>query len=301
MNWTEKYRPKRVSDIIGQENFIKDATSWIEIKEMPNVLIYGNPGNGKTTAGHALANEILGESKSLNFIEINASQDRRLDTIRDTITNFANTKGTDDVPFKICFLDEIDGMTKDSQRALKRTMERAISVRFVITCNEAQDVDYAIRSRCANYWFQPLSADSMYRVLTDIVKAENYEVADEELMLYCESINGDMRRAINELQACAFSESTLSEKTKIFMKNYTTIMNYLFMNKKYEANELLLKEILSGRSVKEICSNLHHCVLDMEIDRSTMFKCLNHIGELEWRGKSMTPKIVVSWFVAQFN
>ena len=62
-----------------------------------------------------------------------------------------------------------------------------------------------------------------------------------------------------------------------------------------------MKEILSGRSVKEICNNLHYCVLEMEIDRSTMFKCLASIGEMEWRSKTMTPKIVVSWFAAQFT
>ena len=144
MNWTEKYRPKRIADIRGQNKFVADATSWIEKNNMPNVLIYGNPGNGKTTAGHCLANEFLGDGKQNNFIEINASQDRKLDTIRTTITNFANTKGSDDVPFKICLLDEIDGMTRDSQRALKRTMERATNVRFIITCNEHSDVDYAI-------------------------------------------------------------------------------------------------------------------------------------------------------------
>ena len=301
MNWTEKYRPKRISDIVGQQKFTQDAQSWICHGEMPNILIHGDAGTGKTTAAHALANEILGESKPLNFIEINASQDRKLDTIRNTISNFATTKGTDDVPFKICFLDEIDGMTKDSQRALKRTMERAINVRFIITCNEQQDVEYPIRSRCANYHFPPLKVESMYKVLTDIVCGENYEVSSSDLMKYCESINGDMRRAINELQACAFSESPLIEKTKDFMNDYYNIIGHLVDGSIYEANTLLLEEILSGRSVKEICSNLHHCVLEMEIDKSTMFKCLNHIGELEWRGKSMTPKIVVSWFASQFN
>jgi len=95
-------------DIKGQNKFVKDALSWNMRKEMPNIMIYGIPGNGKTSAAHALGNDFLGVSKSMNFIEINASQDRRIETIRTTITNFANHKGTDNVPFKICFLDEID-------------------------------------------------------------------------------------------------------------------------------------------------------------------------------------------------
>ena len=298
MNWTEKYRPQRVSDIRGQIKFVSDANSWIERGDMPNVLIYGNPGNGKTTAGHCLANEFLGDGKSVNFIEINASQDRKLDTIRNTISNFANTKGT--TPFKICMLDEIDGMTRDSQRALKRVMERATNVRFIITCNEHSDVDYAIRSRCANYWFEPLPYEDMYKMLWYISIEENFKVNDDDLLEYCKAINGDMRRGINELQACAFSGTDIIEKSREFLNNYTKIMEHIVKREVFEANDLLMKEVLSGRSVKEICNNLHHCVLDMEIDRSIMFKCLSHIGEMEWRSKSMTPKIIVSWFSAQF-
>ena len=300
MNWTEKYRPKRISDIIGQTKFVSDATSWIERGDMPNVLIYGNPGNGKTTAGHCLANEFLGKRKGSNFLEVNASQDRKLDTIRNTISNFANTKGTDDVPFKVCLLDEIDGMTRDSQRALKRTMERAINVRFIITCNEHSDVDYAIRSRCANYWFEPLKYDVMYKMLSTISREENFDVNQDDLLAYCKAINGDMRRGINELQACAFSDTSIIEKSKELLNNYVKIMEHITKREVFEANDLLMKEVLSGRSVKEICNNLHHCVLDMDIDRSIMFKCLSHIGEMEWRSKSMTPKIIVSWFSAQF-
>ena len=302
MNWTEKYRPKRIAEVIGQNKFVADATQWVNRKEMPNVLIYGQQGNGKTTAAHCLANEILGESKPLNFIEINASQDRRLDTIRTTITNFANTKGTDDVPFKICFLDEFDGMTKDSQRALKRTMERATNVRFIITCNDVHSIEHPIRSRCANYWFEPLDILTMNKMLLFICEQEdiNPDAMLEDILNLCVSVNGDMRRAINELQASAYSGISLEEKTKDFMKNYSMVLDLLNEQELSKANDILMDEVLKGRSVIEICNNLHHCVLETNMNRSTMFKCLSHIGEMEWRSKSMTPKIIVSWFVAQF-
>ena len=300
MNWTEKYRPKRINDIIGQQRFVDDATSWIERNDMPNVLFYGPAGTGKTSAGLVLAREFLGENFNNNFKEINASQDRRLDTIRDTISNFASWKSTSDVPFKICLLDELDGMTKDSQRALKRTMERAHNVRFIITCNDEHNVEYPIRSRCANYLFSPLNVDTMCTMLREISIKEYYEVDTKELENFCETLNGDMRRAINEIQACAFSKSNLKEKTKEFMNNYTEIIKNFHNSKIVEANDLLLKEVYRGRTVKEIANNLHHCVLDMDLNRSEMFKCLTHIGEMEWRSRSMTPKILVSWFAAQF-
>ena len=287
MNWTEKYRPARITDIVGQRRFVDDATSWIKINDMPNILLYGPAGTGKTTAGLVLAREFLGE-------------DRRLDTIRETITNFASLKSTSDVAFKFCLLDEFDGMTKDSQRALKRTMERAHNVRFIITCNDEYNVEYPIRSRCANYLFSPLDVDTMVAMLSGICDKENYNVCVVELERFCETLNGDMRRAINEIQACAFSNSNLSDKTKEFMNNYVEILKAINAGDATKGNELLLKEVYSGRSVKEIATNLHHCVLDMGLERKKMFKCLTHIGEMEWRSRNMTPKILVSWFAAQF-
>ena len=300
MNWTEKYRPSSVAGIIGQTRFCDDATSWVERNDMPNICLYGNAGTGKTTAAYALANEILGEHFSSCFKEINASQDRRLDTIRETVTNFASWKSTDEVPFKIILMDELDGMTKDAQRALKRTMERAHNVRFIITCNNQHNVEYPIRSRCANYWFQPLAVDVMVLLLQDISLQENYEVDVDELEQFCEALNGDLRRGINELQACAFSKSNLSEKTKEFMNNYTEIIRHLIEGNCTSANKLLLKEVYSGKNVKEIANNLHHCVLEMDMNRVKRFKCLSSVGEMEWRSNSMTPKILVSWLAAQF-
>ena len=300
MNWTEKYRPQRIEDIRGQRKFVDDAKYWIERDDMPNVLIYGMGGTGKTTAAIVLAKQFLKENFDTDFKEINASQDRKLDTIRETISNFANTKSTSDVPFKVMLLDELDGMTKDSQRALKRTMERAQNVRFIITCNDEHMVEYPIRSRCANYLFTPLNVNDMKDMLKVICLKENINVEDNELVKFCESLNGDMRRAINELQACAFSNTTLSEKTKEFMNNYNEIIKMLQLKKTSEAHDLLLKEVFLGRSVKEISNNLHQCVLEMELNRNEMFKCLAHIGEMEWRSRNMTPKILVSWFASQF-
>ncbi len=152
MLWTEKYRPNRLSDIYGQEEFVMDAQSWKQDNNMPNVLIYGNSGNGKTTAGIVLAKEILGDSFSDNFIEINASDDRKLENVRTTIKQAAQSGTLGDVPFRVCLLDEMDGMTTDAQNALKRIMERyANNIRFIITCNDRNKIIFALQSRCANY------------------------------------------------------------------------------------------------------------------------------------------------------
>ena len=307
MNWAEKYRPKNVDEIMGHEKFTSDARGWVDNKEMPNVLIYGfHNGTGKTSAAHVIANEILGEHKSTQFLEINASQDRRLDTIRETVTNFASTKCNEDVPFKIILMDELDGMTKDSQRALKRTMEKAYHIRFIITCNAINDIDTAIKSRCANYWFKPLDSDSVLSVLKDISKKEKLTLLYPDLRIFVEAIGGDMRRAINELQAISNSSGTteflpLVEKSSVFTSQYERVLDSISIGDDDKALDILLDEVYEGKSIKNITHNLHSIVLNTDkISRIGKYKWLRLLGEMEWRGSNMTPKILVSWFVAQF-
>ena len=108
MLWTEKYRPSKLSDIAGQEHFVLDAEQWVLENNMPNVLAYGMQGTGKTGAAIALAKSMLGDLFKDNFFEVNASDDRRLETVRTNIKNIAQSGTIGDAPFRICLLDEID-------------------------------------------------------------------------------------------------------------------------------------------------------------------------------------------------
>mgnify|MGYP003109350939 CR=1 FL=1 len=302
MLWTEKYRPSKLSDIYGQDDFIMDASSWKEENNMPNVLIYGNAGNGKTTAGIVLAKEILGEGFRDNFLEINASDDRGLETIRTKIKAAARSGTYGNVSFKIVLLDEMDGMTTDAQNALKRVMERyASNIRFIITCNDKNKIIFPLQSRCANYHFRPLSTDNLFSVIKNILTKENVtRFSDEELGVFLYSMNGDMRRAITEIQAAKSSNSTLKKQVEVTLSEYAELINKSLTPKKHEILTDLHNMLYKGKTMKEICGGLHDAVVNSNgLDSALKYKLLRAIGETEWRSNRMTPRVLASWLVGQ--
>ncbi len=300
MLWTEKYRPKNLNEIVGQEHFTMDAETWIEERNMPNLLIYGKPGNGKTTAGIAFSRTMLAEEFDDNFFEINASDDRRLETVRTTIKQIAQSGTIGNSPFRIVLLDEMDGMTSDAQNALKRIMERySNNIRFIITCNDKNKIIFALQSRCANYHFKPLSNQLIMEVIKSIlVKEKITRFDDSELSSFIYAMNGDMRRAVTELQAAKSSNKGLAVQLKTSLDEYNKILNKLQNKNKNILGEL--HELLyQGRTVREICVGLHDAIISSEMDSIAKFKYLRTIGESEWRSNTMTPKVLLSWMVGQ--
>ena len=301
MLWTEKYRPSKLGDIIGQEHFVMDAHSWKEESNMPNLLIYGNPGNGKTSACLVLAKTMLGDGFTNNFIEINASDDRRLETVRTKIKNFAQSSSYGDVPFRMCLLDEMDGMTNDAQNALKRIMERyASNIRFIITCNDRNKIIFALQSRCANYHFKPISNESMLTVIESILEQENItRFSREELNPFIYAMNGDIRRAITEIQAAKASNSTLRKQVEVALEDYKKIIMQI-INKDTNVLNDIHDLLYEGQTVREVCIGLHEAIISAEgLDNNVKFKFLRTIGESEWRSNTMTPKLLLSWMVGQ--
>lgn len=301
MLWTEKYRPQHIDEVVGQYNFIMDAERWIETKEMPNILLYGVAGTGKTASAGALANDLLGDFKVSNFYEINASDDRKLETVRTKIKEIASTSKIGDVPFKIILLDEMDGMTKDAQNALKRIMERySDNCRFIITCNERNRIIYPLQSRCANYMFTRLSNENMHLILNNILTLESITTIDkDELDSFISGLHGDIRRGITEIQASFSSKSSLSKINQESLEPYVIIINMLNENKYEQALDEVHKMIYNSVDMAALCVNLHDSVVSIEMSHKKKFQYLRVIGESEWRSKSMTPKLLASWMIAQ--
>lgn len=302
MLWTEKYRPSKLSDIVGQEHFVLDAEQWVLEKNMPNVLAYGVAGTGKTGAGIALAKDMLGEAFKDNFFEVNASDDRRLETVRTTIKQVAQSGTIGEAPFRIMLLDEMDGMTNDAQNALKRIMERyASNIRFIITCNDRSRIIFPLQSRCANYRFNPLKNELVLEVITKILDKEGVSGFDEtELARFIYQLDGDLRRAITEIQAANASNFTLRKQIQDSLKEFDGILNLILNKKPNETLDKLHDILYGGRSVKEICLALHNSVLEAEgLESKEKFKLLRIIGEAEYRSTTMTPKVIISWMVGQ--
>ncbi|MEM2726812.1 MAG: replication factor C small subunit, partial [Archaeoglobaceae archaeon] len=195
--WVEKYRPKTLDEVVGQEEIIKRLKGYVERKNIPHMLFSGPPGTGKTATAIALTRDLFGEIWRDNFIEMNASDERGIDVVRHKIKEFARTAPIGGAPFKIIFLDEADALTADAQAALRRTMEMfSKSCRFILSCNYVSRIIEPIQSRCAVFRFKAVSKEAMKKRILEICQKEGVKITEDgiEAILYISG--GDFRRAI---------------------------------------------------------------------------------------------------------
>lgn len=200
----EKYRPITLEDVVGNEDTIDRLKVIARDGNMPHIIISGMPGIGKTTSIHCLANALLGPSYKDAVLELNASDERGIDVVRNRIKAFAQKKVTlKPGRHKIIILDEADSMTSGAQQALRRTMEiYSNTTRFALACNQSNKIIEPIQSRCAILRYARLGEAQLLKRLLELCKAEDVQYAEDGLAALIFTAEGDMRQAINNLQSC---------------------------------------------------------------------------------------------------
>ncbi|PIN98527.1 MAG: replication factor C small subunit [Candidatus Diapherotrites archaeon CG10_big_fil_rev_8_21_14_0_10_31_34] len=309
--WVEKYRPKKLNEVVGQGEITKRLESYVQKKSLPNLLFSGPAGIGKTSSAVSLANELYDKGFERNFLELNASDERGIDVVRKTIKDFARTMAFD-TDFKIIFLDESDALTADAQQALRRTMEKFTKTcRFVLSCNYSSRLIEPLQSRCVIFRFKPLNSKDIENRLIEIAKIEGLELEKDSLKAITYVAQGDLRKAINVLQASSAVDSKIKSNTiftvssKAKPEEIKELIKLSLAKKFLEAREkldVLLYEY--GMSGEDLVLQLYRELIDMpeeELSGKTKIELLDKIGETNFRiVEGANERIQLEALIAQF-
>lgn len=289
--WTEKYRPAKFSEIKGQREIVERIKAFVEQKNMPHLLFAGPPGTGKTTLSLVVARQLFGSGWRNNFLELNASDERGIDIIRNKVKDFARTRAIGDVPFKIIYLDECDALTKEAQQALRRTMENYTqTTRFILACNYSSKIIDPIQSRCAVFRFKLLLSKDIFSIVDSIAKEESLLIDDKAKAALYEVSEGDCRRLENLLQSCSAIDKHITEELVFSMasvakpKEILEILNLAVNNDFIEARKRLLDVMLNyGLSGIDIIKQIQKEIMNLEIDNRSKMNLISKCGETEFR------------------
>jgi len=289
--WIEKYRPKKLDDVAGQDQIIERLKAYAKTKNVPHLMFAGPAGTGKTTSAIALSKEIFGDSWKQNFNELNASDERGIGIIRGKIKNFARTAPMGKAQFKIIFLDEADSLTTDAQAALRRTIEKYTHIcRFILSVNYSSKVIEPIQSRCTVFRFTPIKADDVKKYMRKIASAEKLEITPDGLETIIFISRGDLRKAINTLQVGAsvnkkitaelIYETSATAKPEDVKSLINTALSGNFTAARNQLYDLLIKYGLSG---EDIIKQIHQSIFDLSIPDVSKVKLIEKAGETEFR------------------
>ncbi|MCD6404068.1 MAG: replication factor C small subunit [Nanoarchaeota archaeon] len=289
--WTEKYRPKTLDEVVGQEKVVEKLKAFVKAKNLPHLLFAGPAGTGKTTCALAIARELYGEEWRDNLLELNASDERGIDTIRTKVKEFARTRPIGDFPFKIILLDEADALTRDAQQALRRTMENFSSTcRFILDCNFSSKIIEPIQSRCAIFRFKPLEKEAIQKYIMRIAKEEKLKLDKKALDAIYFVCQGDARRAVNILQSCASLGKVITEKMIYEMagvaqpRELEDVLKKALGGKIREAMDLLMDIMMKyGLSGLDVLKQMQAIIVDSDIEDEVKVRIMDRIGEYEFR------------------
>jgi len=289
--WAEKYRPKTLDALVDQREIVERLKSFVKSRNVPHCIFAGPPGTGKTTAALCLSRDLYGEAYREHMMELNASDERGIDVVRETVKTFARVKSIGEIPFKIMILDEADNMTSDAQQALRRTMERYTGTcRFIMCANYSGKIIEPIQSRCAPFRFTYLPREEHDRYLHQISEKEKIKVSEEGLDAIFEVCGGDLRRAINTLQAAASLGKPVDAKLVYSItgrahpadvqKMMKTAMNGDFVEARKQLRDMIQKYGVAG---SDMIRQIHSEIFRSDVPEPWKIKLADIVGEVDFR------------------
>ena len=289
--WTEKYRPAIFSEVVGQEDIIKRVESLTNSLNIPHLLFAGPAGTGKSTLALITVKQLYGNDWRENYLELNASDERGINIVREKVKNFARTKSLGKVPFKIIFLDEADALTPEAQQALRRTMENYSSTcRFILSCNYSSKIIDPIQSRCAIFRFKLLEKKDIQRYIQRIVEGEGLTISPDAIETIYEGSEGDCRKATNLLQSTASISPSINQElvstiiSNAKPKDIKIVLDYAlsgdFQNSREKLLDVMLKESISGQ---DIIKAIQKEIWNLPIEPEIKVRLTEKTGESEFR------------------
>jgi len=289
--WTEKYRPQSLQEMVNQKEIVERLNSFVDARNIPHCIFAGPPGTGKTTAALCLAHDLYKDGWREHLMELNASDERGINVVRETVKTFARTRSIGEIPFKIMILDEADNMTRDAQQALRRTMERFTETcRFILICNYSGKIIEPIQSRCAPFRFSYLRREDHDEYLLSIIQKESVNLSDGGLGAIFEVCRGDLRRAINTLQAAASLGKEIAAETVysvVGRANPVDVQEMIkvamkgdFMEARKRLRDMIVRYGVAG---SDIIRQIHIEIFRSGLPDKWKIKLADVIGEIDFR------------------
>jgi replication factor C small subunit len=307
--WAEKYRPKTLDEMVDREEIVSRFKSFVKDKNLPHLLLVGPAGVGKTTSILCLARDLYGTSYQNYVLELNASDERGIDVIREKVKNFARTAAiASEVSFKILILDEADSLTTAAQHALRRTMEvYTRTCRFCLIGNYSENIIDPIQSRCSVFRFGPLAEQDVKSYITMISQKEGVKLVPEGLDAVFEASQGDMRKATNLLQAAAATQGEVDDIAiysvlgKVSPQRVREMINLGMKGEFLEAREILRSLLIDeGLGAEDILRMVYSELMRMQIPEKWKVRISDTVGEVDFRlTQGARPEIQLSTLIAK--
>jgi replication factor C subunit 2/4 len=282
--WTEKYRPTKLEHVKSQKsiNILENA---LKTGDLPNLLIYGNPGTGKTTSVLALCKQLFGPIKyKERVLELNASDERGINVVRGKIINFSKILIGNTVPdylcppFKVIILDEADEMTKEGQSALRKVMEDNLNItRFIFICNYSKHIIEPINSRCVKIRFNPINKYDIRQKLTEISNKEELKIEKNAIREISKYTSGDLRKSILMLQNLKYIKK---DNETISKNDINELCKYITQ---YEFDEIIknIRNINNKNNIKYVMNMVDSILNNGHVFESVIEKVIYYITNFD--------------------